>query len=425
MGQPSARDQRAAARTLLIAAAWLLATAASARSADAADRPVAGRSIKIAKAGGETRLVFATNDPAFLFPAPGSADDPTGGTPGGIVIDVFARGAAPASVGAPPGLGMPGWRLVPGKVRTYLYRGRGAPLAVALLREGARLQVGASDLGMDVTGPLGAVAVRVTLGTLRSCAVFTEGSVLRDRPGLFLARDAAAPQIADCSDHTLLLALGDPCAGADFASCGAPCPAGGTCAPEIAGNLCRCVFPSQPCGDTAPVCGGTCPAGERCWPLDDAIPGPTNACQCAPADAPPCGTSGMACDGACPEGLECRLVPGTAIFDAACACIEPSAVCGAPAFGACPHPDLQCVLVPGSGHQCLPTPCGNGFECTDGTCGGGRECVPVEIAGSELCVCATPDGGCDGPTCGGFSCSNGGVCRVDASGDTPTCSCSD
>ncbi|HEY8515533.1 MAG TPA: hypothetical protein VIS07_08465 [Candidatus Binatia bacterium] len=355
------------------------------------DRPVSGRSVKISKSGPKTRLVFVTTDPAFLFPEPESADDPTSGTPGGITVDVFARGAAPASVGAPPGIGTPGWRLVRAKIRTYRYRGRGGALASVLLREGKRLQVAASDLGMDVTAPLGAVAVRVTLGSLRSCAVFTETSVQRDRAGLFAARNAPAPQLADCADDTLLLALGDPCASESFPFCGAPCPDGGTCAPDVVGSVCRCVYPTQPCGDTAPLCGGTCPAGQSCWPIDGGFPGPTNACLCAPSDTPPCGTSGMACDGACPDGLECQLIPGNAIFESACGCTDPAAVCGAPGFGACPHPDLQCVVIPGSGYQCLPIPCGSAPEC-GGTCSGGRECVPVGVPGSDLCICVTPGG---------------------------------
>ncbi|MEW6268395.1 MAG: hypothetical protein AB1689_03755 [Thermodesulfobacteriota bacterium] len=423
MRQPSDGRHRAAAHALLLAAAGLVS--ASVLAARATDRPVAGRSVKLMAAGAKTRLAFASRDPALLFPAIGSGDDPATGTPGGIEIDVFARGAAPASVGAAKGLGTPGWRVVDGKVDTYVYRGRGGPLALALLRRGTLLQVAAADLEMTLAAPLGAVAVRVTTGTLRSCAVFTEGSVRRDRPGLFVARDAAAPQIADCEDHTLLLAIGDPCAQAEFAFCGAPCPAGGICAPAdpLSGGRCRCVYPSQPCGDTAPVCGGECPAGEQCWPIDDAIPGTVNACLCAPAGEPPCGASGMTCNGGCPPGLECGLVPGVGMFDDACACVEPDALCGQPGFGDCPHPDFQCILIPGSGHQCLPIVCGGPFPACGGSCTGGRTCVPLDVAGSELCVCATPSLGCDGPACSGLYCPSGDVCTVDVSGGSSTCSC--
>src|SRR4030095_8536691 len=138
-------------------------------------------------------------------------------------------------------------------VETYRYRNGGGTgisrLRMVTLSRGRRLRVrGVSAIGLGV--PLGAVAIRVTTGSLRSCAVFAGASVRRDLVGRFVARDASAPAFADCDDVTLLNALGLSCADSAPGACGGVCPGNGVCAPDQLGGPCRCVFPTQPCGET-------------------------------------------------------------------------------------------------------------------------------------------------------------------------------
>ena len=66
----------------------------------------------------------------------------------------------------------------------------------------------AALLGFDLplAGAQGAVAVRVSYGTRRVCAVFdpAHADVAADEAGRFHARDAARPAIADCVRASLL-----------------------------------------------------------------------------------------------------------------------------------------------------------------------------------------------------------------------------
>jgi hypothetical protein len=295
---------------------------------------------------------------------------------------------------------------------------------VTLVR-GRRLRI-RGDAGLALDAALGAVAIRVTTGSLRSCAVFDGESIRRDVAGTFFARDTSVPALLDCTDTTLLSAIGFGCGEAAWPVCDDTCPGDGVCTSDVLGGSCRCVFPTQPCGGTAPACNGECPAGEQCFEIDDFIPGPVNACACAPVGEPPCGATGQACDvGGCPAGHECDLIPGAGIYDSQCVCVEPDATCG-PGYGDCP-PDLECAFVgPGAGgnYQCVPILCGTNYPACDSDCSGGRECVPLAIGAGQLCVCATPTLSCDdGGSCGGFTCPAGHVCTIESSSGATTCSC--
>ena len=51
--------------------------------------------------------------------------------------------------------------------------------------------------------PLDRVAVRVTTGLLRNCALFDGATILRDEPNRFIAKRAVAPVVTDCSNAAL------------------------------------------------------------------------------------------------------------------------------------------------------------------------------------------------------------------------------
>jgi hypothetical protein len=421
---------RAARAGRLRIAAFLLALAWSATAAWGLDQPISGRTVKLKSTASGPQLVFVSDDPAAPFPAIGSPDDPASGERGGMVVEVFSRAEGPRTATAPPGIGNPGWKVFAGRTDAYRYRNAGgvavSRVRKALLAEGRRLRVRA-DAGLGLAMPLGAVAIRVTTGFLRSCALFDAGSVRRDVAGAFFATGAPAPPLPDCSDESLLGALGFDCGASGVPACDGSCPADGTCVADVAGGgVCKCVFSSQPCGGAnAPLCNGECPAGEQCYAMDNFIPGAVNDCRCAPVGEPPCGATGV-CGGGCPDELECASIPGFGIYDPECTCLEPDQRCG-PGFGDCP-PDLVCSPLPGaSGFSCIPIFCGGTSpgRC-DAACSDGRVCVPLDVAGVHLCVCATPSLSCDeGLACGeGLACPEGEVCTLATSGSgPPTCSC--
>src|SRR5439155_1233389 len=51
--------------------------------------------------------------------------------------------------------------------------------------------------------PQHAVGVRLTVGSWRTCALFDAATVVQDRPGRFVAKEARASRLSDCSDASL------------------------------------------------------------------------------------------------------------------------------------------------------------------------------------------------------------------------------
>lgn len=410
-------DRRLSAKAGPFAACLLLVVSGAA--AQAADLPISGRVLSIRGHAAGTQVKFTSKDPAFPFPDAGTPDDPANA---GLEVEVFTASEGAATLHAPPGEGVPGWTLG-GRVATYRYRSGGpvgtGEIQQVLLRSSRVLRV-RGRVGLTMDAAAGAAAIRVRMGSLRTCAVFSGPSVRRDNPGRFVGRHAPASALSDCSDEAILAALGFDCPSSPVVACGGSCPGGGVCAPHVTGGPCRCNFETQPCGGTAPACNGACPAGDQCWPIDGFIPGASDQCLCAPAGAPPCGTTGLSCGaGACPDGLVCEGQPGIGIYDPHCACVEPDAPCG-PAFGVCP-PDMQCVPFAPLEFGCAPLFCGGTYPTCGGTCGPDHSCVPLDLEGQGYCVCASTAGTCDSPSCDtGFFCPPGEACTFSGG----SCGCS-
>lgn len=299
-----------------------------------ADRPIAGRKLIIKRtASGGEKLVFVSKDPAFLFPAAGGSDDPASGSPGGAQLTLVTEGGESATLVAPAGMDL--WRVKPA-VFKFADRTGTSDVRVVVLKEGRVLKVVARQTGLALDAPLGAVGVRVTTGVLRSCARFDATTVRTDEAGSFVAKNALASALADCSDASLAggpscgasafptcggecppdgpgcsafthLTFGDYCACADCDASGAPCPFGSRC---VAGMGCVPIFCTG--GDDYPVCGGSCPDGLECGAVqysDAAFAG----CFCGPLG----GTCDATCGGyGCGPGEVC--VVDTALTSCGC-----------------------------------------------------------------------------------------------------------
>lgn len=93
--------------------------------AAAADHPIGGVELGARRSkSGIERLVFSTKDD-LLLPTPGSPDDPTSGSPGGITIELFSLGATQiVTFSAPRNASDPGWKRVK---RGYQFKHKAAP----------------------------------------------------------------------------------------------------------------------------------------------------------------------------------------------------------------------------------------------------------------------------------------------------------
>lgn len=191
-------------------AAGALAVLAACATAHAADRPLDARKLVLKRSAfGSERLVFVAKDAGFLFPTIGSGDDPAGGDPGGLTIDLFSgNDPAGASLAVPPGVGKPGWRVQDGTAGLYKFVNPAAPagpsvVKAVVLKEGRLVKISARATGLALLGAQGTVGIRLTTGSLRNCAFFGPETVRRDETGRFVAKNALATAVPDCSDASL------------------------------------------------------------------------------------------------------------------------------------------------------------------------------------------------------------------------------
>lgn len=357
-----------------------LLTLGAAAVADAVDLPVSARKLILRRtAGGEEKLSFLTKDANFPFPAIGSDDDPMMGTPGGVTIELFSPEQGAVRIDVPAAVG---WIAKDGSPAFYKFTNKLAPGGVSavsslLVKEERAIRLRSSSVGFPSMAPLGPVGIRITMGTLRVCALFDATTIKRDEARVFLARDAKAASLADCSTAS----LGGPTCGelADAPICGGTCPAGSACGSRDL-STCECIAAAQPCGDTAPVCNGECPAGQECG-TTGGLPFP--GCACLPTGSTPCGNElSPTCGGDCPSGLDCYGVtfPFGPFTANGCQCLAepPTDPCGG-----C-LPGFQCIVGPGLGPICLAFCNGaSGPPTCGGPCPAGLSCGVV----SGTCLC--------------------------------------
>lgn len=256
-----------------------LALAAALTGAQAADHPLdAAKLVLRQQASGAARMIFIARSSLVEIPSPGGLSDPRSV---GATVELFARDGERATFLVPAGEGRPGWRLR-GEGSGFVYTrpgqsAAGSAVRAVALRQHRALRIAAGDAGLTLDATLDSVGVRLTIGTLRLCALFAPATVVRDEAGIFVARRAVAAALADCGDSALAGAICgngvrepvEDCDGGDDAACPGDC-------------LPTCVCQGF-CGDgivnqTSEVCdagAGTCGVGLEC-----ASPGHPNECLC-------------------------------------------------------------------------------------------------------------------------------------------------
>ena len=359
-------------RRLIVASILTVVAVGQVAPTHAADQPISGMTLKLKRSGSKQRLTFVSKDPAFLFPAAGSPDDPT---THGLIVELLGGGATGSTAVLDAAAG-PGWHA---SAIRYAYMNPGAPnggsaLGRAVMHQGKLLKITAPTTGL--VPPQGSIGIRISAGSTRSCALFDMAAVRKDADGTFIGKSASAAVLTDCSDPQL---HGLDCEVSGAPVCGGFCPPGSACGTDL--SSCFCVSGAQPCSDTAPTCNGECPAGEVCSNIGGV---PLPGCGCLPVGSTACGGTYPSCDGDCPAATSCFTVsfpiPGGGTLSG-CQCLS-----GPPVdeCGGCP-PGFTCVggpvFIP---PQCLAFCNGpSGPPVCDGTCPGSASC----IATPGTCFC--------------------------------------
>src|SRR5262249_16968148 len=132
------------------------------------------------------------------------ADDPS---VVGASVTLVSPLETPVTFAIPPGVGTPGWQLSDRRLDRYKYTNGAAPDGASVVRQpalpalrGVKLTAGAA--GLALAAAQGKVGIRITTGSLRSCALFDAATIVVDQPGRFIARAAVASS-GDCSDAAL------------------------------------------------------------------------------------------------------------------------------------------------------------------------------------------------------------------------------
>jgi len=414
-------------RAAYVVAVWL----AGAGSVLALDRPIDGLKLVLRRSSGFTeKLVFVSSDPNVPFPVRGSADDPATGTPGGALVELFST-AVPAGVMLPaPAAGWSARRVRTGSFRFLHHDAPDAFSAIRsiVLRQGRSIRMVGRSTGLPLSGPQGAVGIRFTTGTLRSCALFGPGTVRLDREGVFVAQEASAAAIPDCSNAslggtsttttstTLPGACGDGVVNQPSEECDGTAPSmctstGFSCGPPGFSTACRCCsyggFGTQLVGCCNPYSiliptpdsGGIC-IHTRCDPPFDC----SGTDQCEP-DGTCCSPAGATCLfallgypvglNACCPGLECR---GPSPYGVGC-CVPDGAAC---------TNDAECCTThcggAGACERCRPggAACTSPFECCSLSCntsGACNACAPAGASCLDSTTCRS--GSCNAST---FAC---------------------
>src|SRR5439155_1533469 len=166
--------------------------------ARAVEQLLPGRMLTMrAAASGSQRTLFVGRSSAIVAPTPGGPDDPT------VVGATLALRAA-SGESAAFDLPASSWS-VNAAGTAYKFRNPSAPagpstVRMALVKDHATLRVAARATGITLDEPSqGSIAVIFTSGTLRYCTSFG-GTVVRDQPGSFIARNAPPP--ASCRSTT-------------------------------------------------------------------------------------------------------------------------------------------------------------------------------------------------------------------------------
>ncbi|HEV7730998.1 MAG TPA: hypothetical protein VGR62_02505 [Candidatus Binatia bacterium] len=181
---------------VLLTVALLPAPHVAAADPPVIDQPVEGKQLVLRRNGsGRGKLSFAGGTPGEIAFPPFLEQ--------GAVVELFSP-AEPAGVRFE--LPATGWSMERQFVVRFMNRRAPndlSPLSNAVLEQQRYLKVSGKVPGLALDVPQGRVGIRITAGTTRWCALFTEVSAIADVPGRFAARRAPADVVTDCRADSL------------------------------------------------------------------------------------------------------------------------------------------------------------------------------------------------------------------------------
>ena len=277
---------RSTARSVVLGACVLLAGASA---APAADLPLSAVKLVAKQTAGGQKIVFVSRDASLPSPAAAEIGDPS---VLGLAVEVIAQsGAATPVFAVPPGVGTPGWTVKPS---AWLYRnpdapGGPTPVRRLVLKPGKRLKILVHTDDPEAAPPYGTAGVRITIDADRVCAYFDASRVRRDTAERFVARDAPAGGIADCTTASLS-GVAPACGDGELNQASEECDGGSF-------DLVSCPDADEPmieCQDDCRCC--TTSDGCDIYPCCD----PTDSCQPSISlirHCVPCSPEGGSCGG--------------------------------------------------------------------------------------------------------------------------------
>src|SRR2546426_11626211 len=160
------------------------------RPSHGADQPIPGTKLALRATSGRERLTFVARE-GFTLPTPGSGDDPT---VSGATLQIFN-----AQTGESFTLDLPSthWSRNPaGTIFRYRDPSKTEPGKITFGLLGRAIRISGRRIGVTLDEfRQHAMAVVLSTGSLRYCALFDDGSVRLDAAGIFGARGAAAPGV--------------------------------------------------------------------------------------------------------------------------------------------------------------------------------------------------------------------------------------
>jgi len=171
------------------------------------DQPVAAKRVQMQRTASGERFLLTTKDPSLPLPlTPDSAPPQVG-----MTIELFSANEPSATLTVPSS---GDWELVdkPTLLR-YSFANASAPggsTTISRVQHQASriktirsLTIKGKGAGLALTGSQGEVAVRITMGGHRLCALFDAPTITIDETARFSAGNAEASALPDCSDASL------------------------------------------------------------------------------------------------------------------------------------------------------------------------------------------------------------------------------
>jgi endo-1,4-beta-xylanase len=161
------------------------------------DHPIAGSKLTLTRWGRDRAVVSLwSDDPGVVSPSPGSRNDPRRGDPGGAIIELLRPDGAVHTLLVPAGRD---WHVARGTSSFWGGFQQRGPAVWMQMREGGGLHLEWWDSDLTPSDALEGLRIRITMGSLRTCADFGPETIVRSSRTRLVAQAAPKSIGYDCS----------------------------------------------------------------------------------------------------------------------------------------------------------------------------------------------------------------------------------